>query len=192
VSGSDLRARIAELEDDLRDELAAWEWDTPNPSSAPDDLIATILGVFRPALEQAQADLDEQRASFDQRLRDVQDEYARAGASWDTTRDRLNARIAEAEAELTRFRADLVAVSNEAADLEGALVDVSVKRLEAEAERDRLRAAVERVRDLAEIWASFAPPDDWGDTMQQTVAADCGRRVLAALDQAPAEEASGT
>lgn len=40
-----------------------------------------------------QARLNEQAASFDQRLSDVQDEYAKAGASWDASRKRLAAEI---------------------------------------------------------------------------------------------------
>jgi hypothetical protein len=43
-------------------------------------------------------------------------------------------------------------------------------------------AAVERVRALAEAWAAKAPADDWGDDMGETVFADAGREILAALE----------
>jgi hypothetical protein len=42
----------------------------------------------------------------------------------------------------------------------------------------------EAVLALADDWAALAPPDDWGESMAGTVAADCGRAVRAAITTA--------
>lgn len=45
-----------------------------------------------------------------------------------------------------------------------------------------LASALERVRALARSWAALAPADDWGESAAGTVAADCGRAILAAIE----------
>lgn len=39
------------------------------------------------------------------------------------------------------------------------------------------------IREKAVEWAALAPPDDWGDTTQDTVMADVGRFLLQIIDQ---------
>ncbi len=58
--------------------------------------------------------------------------------------------------------------------------------------RERAVAAEARlaeIRERAETWAALAPADDWGLTPTDTVAADCGRAILAITGTG--EEASG-
>jgi chromosome segregation ATPase len=150
--------------------------------------LKAVLAVVEPfdhaltdaVLAEVQAQLDEQQASFDQRLRDVQDEYAKAGASWDTTRDRLNTRIEQLRGNV----ADAVALAKEHAD----------RAEQTEAERDQLRAAAERVRALHKP-ASYPSPNGPGEI---TYCVGCEESdsshpclTLAALDQAPAAEQDG-
>ncbi|WP_433520117.1 hypothetical protein ACQP2T_64000 (plasmid) [Nonomuraea sp. CA-143628] len=47
---------------------------------------------------------------------------------------------------------------------------------------EKAEAGNARVRELGEQWRALAPDDDWGDSMADTVMADAGRAVLAALD----------
>lgn len=54
------------------------------PLSAAAAITDAVLAVPHPEVEQL-------RASFDERLADVQDEYRKAGESWDRSRERLNA-----------------------------------------------------------------------------------------------------
>ena len=48
----------------------------------------------------------------------------------------------------------------------------------------RDQAALGRVRGKATEWAALAPPDDWGNTPQDTVLADAGRYLLELIDTA--------
>jgi hypothetical protein len=97
--------------------------------------------------------------------------------------DARDARIAELELKLGRATALREAVAEDAENdfetMRDERDEAESRAEQAEAERDRLRAAVERVRALA---------DSWRGTPYNLP----GRDVLAALDQAPAEEASET
>lgn len=75
--------------------------------------------------------------------------------------------------------AELVTLTGRVADHRAALKNATEARMQAEAERDRLRAAVERVRRLAVRWHHGLATDEVH-----------ARELDAALDQAPAEEAS--
>jgi hypothetical protein len=56
---------------------------------------------------------------------------------------------------------------------------------------DRARGAEERAeraegklagaRGSAEAWAALAPPDEWGESMADTIKSDCGRAILAII-----------
>jgi hypothetical protein len=48
----------------------------------------------------------------------------------------------------------------------------------------RLHAALVAVLALAGEWAALAPPDDWGETPYDTVRADAGRAIQAAISAA--------
>lgn len=50
------------------------------------------------------------------------------------------------------------------------------------ARAETAEAAIARVRALAATWAALGPADDWADTVTDTLAADCGREILATLD----------
>jgi hypothetical protein len=62
----------------------------------------------------------------------------------------------------------------------------------AEAERDELKAAVERVKALARTFIDRVSGDDWGESMAETLAADVARGFLAALDQPATKEDSSS
>lgn len=109
----------------------------------PDELLTAALGGYYghptaitaadpDVIDGLTAGLAAGMASFDQRLRDVQDEYARAGASWDTTRDRLNGEIAR----LTEER-DAAREANGRYAAAGARWQQRAEQ--AETERDQLR-----------------------------------------------------
>jgi hypothetical protein len=54
--------------------------------------------------------------------------------------------------------------------------------LERTLERARTaEAKLAAIRECAEAWAALAPADDWGLTPADTVAADCGRAILAII-----------
>ncbi len=57
----------------------------------------------------------------------------------------------------------------------------------AEAERDRLREAINRIRELATGWTTLDPRALYGDQDKAEILAHAGRTILAALDQ-PAKE----
>lgn len=59
--------------------------------------------------------------------------------------------------------------------LEGAAPLIAGERAE------RAEAMLAAVREHAETWAALAPADDWGLTPTDTVAADCGRAILAII-----------
>jgi hypothetical protein len=46
---------------------------------------------------------------------------------------------------------------------------------------ERAEAKLAKLREHAETWAALAPADDWGLTPTDTVAADCGRAILAII-----------
>ena len=49
---------------------------------------------------------------------------------------------------------------------------------------ERARAAEAKlaaIKERTEAWAALAPADDWGLTPTDTVAADCGRAILAII-----------
>ena len=46
---------------------------------------------------------------------------------------------------------------------------------------ERAGAKLAAIRERAEAWAALAPADDWGLTPTDTVAADCGRVILAVI-----------
>jgi hypothetical protein len=55
-------------------------------------------------------------------------------------------------------------------------------RANTERERaERAEAKLAAIRKSAEAWAALAPADDWGLTPADTVAADCGRAILAII-----------
>lgn len=74
-------------------------------------------------------------------------------------------------------------IRREAADLRRANTSFQEINTIRTAERDQLKAAVARVKALATTWAALAPGDDWADNATDTVTADCGRAILAALDR---------
>lgn len=88
--------------------------------------------------------------------------------------------IAEPEARLARR---ILARIEQPAGGGAAAPTLRQRAEQAERERHKACAAVQRVRDLAEKLAGLAPVDDWGDDMPDTVAADVARRLLAALDR---------
>jgi cell division protein FtsB len=186
----------------------------------PDELLTAALGGYYghptaitaadpDVIDGLTAGLAAGMASFDQRLRDVQDEYARAGASWDTTRDRLNGEIARLTEERDaareangRYAAAGARWQQRAEQAEVKLastkrlldnrvqdcVDLTQRAETAEAERDQLRAAVERVkaaiRPLAEQKIPIVGVSVILEALTQPI-------DLAALDQAPAAEQDG-
>lgn len=45
------------------------------------------------------------------------------------------------------------------------------------------------IREKAAAWANLAPPDDWGNTPQDTVLSDVGRLLMQIIDK-PTEVAA--
>jgi hypothetical protein len=69
-------------------------------------------------------------------------------------------------------------------------LDEAMAAAVAEVVRERIGAALDRVTKMAEAWAALAPPDDWGQTPADTVAADAGRAILAAIKGSSDEKES--
>ncbi len=66
----------------------------------------------------------------------------------------------------------------------------TMEQYDHKSELERLRAAVARVRALAEEWASYAPAGQGGLITPDVATADAGRALLAALD-VPADGEQG-
>jgi hypothetical protein len=70
-----------------------------------------------------------------------------------------------------QMAADAIALSKEHADRADA----------AEARAKAAEAILAAIRRAAREWAALSPADDWGPTPADTVAADCGRAILAII-----------
>jgi hypothetical protein len=51
------------------------------------------------------------------------------------------------------------------------------------ARAEQAKATIARAKELATTWAALASNDEWADNVTDTLTADFGRAVLAALDQ---------
>ncbi len=181
VTGQELRDQIAEA-------LTRWSLGVAGATD-----LSKLMPAHREAIEQnslaradavmaiVQARPDEQTASFDQRLAGVQDEYAKAGASWDNSRKRLDAEIAAMNAALRAAGLEYPLGAPGISDLAMQRDGQQERAEQAEVERDRLDDQLRGVRTLRLMWAKVG---EHGMPDQRDIFAQCARDLGSILDKA--------
>ncbi len=168
VTGQELRDQIAEA---LR--TARWDGHLPDDAHGQHQYHGAcaicrgdVTAIADAVMPLVQARLDEQTASFDQRLSNVQEEIRRTAETQDRIRERLTTERDQAKRLLHNRVQDVV--------------DLSQRAEQAEAERDRLDDQLRGVRTLRLMWAKVG---EHGMPDTREIFAQCARDLGSILDK---------